>query len=337
MSHLTAAERGKIEILSHQKHSLKTIADHIGVNKSTISRELARGQNEHGIYKAELASKTYYQNRLSSKQTPILDQPQNIVFRNQIVELLKSGWDPSNIAGRLKTQASKLRVCSETIYAWIYNSSWAIENKIYQYLRYGRKKRQTHGISRKKHRSKIPNRVSIHDRPKKAKNKKIFGHWEGDSVIYNNKHAINTLNERASSWVCFTKLTRKTADATASAVIDKLADKTVHSLTFDNGTEFCAHEKISKATGIQIFFADTYCSWQRGANENLNRQLRRFLPKKSDIDHITQQEIDEIANTINNKPRKRLNWLTPNEVHNWLTQNPGKKLNLNKVAFETRI
>lgn len=337
MKHLTVAERGKIEILSQQKHSMIAIAGTIGVHKSTISRELARGQNEHGIYNSELATRVYYQNRLSSKQTPILDQPQNIAFRDQVVELLKNGWDPSNIAGRLKAQASKLRVCAETIYTWIYGSAWAIKHEIYKYLRYGRKKRQTHGISRKKHRSKIPNRVSIHKRPKTAKNKKIFGHYEGDSVIYNNKYAINTLNERASSWVCFTKLEHKTAAATAAAVINKLKNKIVHTLTFDNGTEFCAHEKITKELKFPIFFADPYCSWQRGANENLNRQLRAFLPKKTSIEHITQEELDQIADTINNKPRKRLNWHTPNEVHNWLNQNPGKKLNLNKVAFETRI
>lgn len=337
MKHLTAAERGKIEILSHQEHSLKTITDHIGVNKSTISRELARGKNNTGVYDAGYSQSCYEHKKKSCYQIPILDQPENAVFRDQIVKLLKSGWDPSNIAGRLKAEHKLLRVCAETIYTWIYQSVRAIKHKIYQYLRYGRKKRQSHGISRKKHRSKIPNRVSIHKRPKNVKNKKIFGHWEGDSVIYNDKHAINTLNERCSSFVCFTKLERKTAIATAIAVLGKLKDHKVLTLTFDNGSEFTDHELITRKLNFPIYFADPYCSWQRGANENLNRQLRAFLPKKSDINHVTQQEIDDIADTINNKPRKRLNWHTPNEVHNWLTQNPGKKLNLKAVTFETRI
>ena len=337
MSHLTAAERGKIEILSQQKHSMLSIAVIIGVHKSTISRELARGKNDTGVYNADYSQTRYEQNKKSCYQIPILDQRENRRFRDQVVELLKSGWDPSNIAGRLKAEHKSLRVCAETIYVWIYQSVWAIKHKMYQYLRYGRKKRQPHGISRKKHCSKIPNRVSIHDRPKTANNKKIFGHWEGDSVIYNNKHAVNTLNERCSSFVCFTKLERKTAIATAIAVLGKLKNQKVLTLTFDNGTEFCDHELITRKLDIPIYFADPYCSWQRGANENLNRQLRAFLPKKTSINHITQEQLDAIADTINNKPRKRLNWHTPTEVHNWLTNNPGKKLNLTKVAFETRI
>ena len=110
-----------------------------------------------------------------------------------------------------------------------------------------------------------------------------------------------------------------------------------HTITFDNGTEFTLHGKITDALGIAVYFADPYSSWQRGANENLNRQLRAYLPKRSDIRDLTQEDLDDIAWELNNKPRRKLQWHTPQEVYNWLVQNPGKQLDLTQVAFGSRI
>lgn len=120
--------------------------------------------------------------------------------------------------------------------------------------------------------------------------------------------------------VAFTKLNQKTTLLTARAVIIKLKPYIAHSITFDNGTEFTKHELITKAIGINVYFTDPYSSWQRGANENINRQLRAYLPKRSDIRNLTQKELDNIANELNNKPRKRLQWHTPLEVYNWLVK-----------------
>ena len=109
------------------------------------------------------------------------------------------------------------------------------------------------------------------------------------------------------------------------------------SLTFDNGSEFSKHESITAALGIPVYFADPYSSWQRGANENSNRQLRAYLPKRSDIRGLTQKELDNIAWALNNKPRKRLLWHTPGEVYDFLVANPEKARHLEKVAFGSGI
>ena len=336
MKHLTAADRGKIEILLQEKYTNKQIAKKLGRDPSTIGREIKKGLDGSRIYRAWVAQVAYETNRKRSKQIPKLDHPANYQLRGWIVACLQKGWDPSMIAGRLAGEGHDLVVCAETIYEWIYNSAWAVAEKLYQYLRQGKKRRTKHK-GRSAQRSKIPNRVSIHERPAIVDQKSRVGDWEGDSVVYTHKHAINTVNERASSLVAFTKLPQKTALLTAEAVITKLSDCIAHTITFDNGSEFTQHGLITEALGVPVYFADPYSSWQRGANENSNRQLRAYLPKRSDIRELTQEELDNIAWEMNNKPRRRLQWRTPQEVYDWLVANPDKELNLTQVAFGSRI
>jgi IS30 family transposase len=333
MHHLTVAERETIEFLALDQYKPKEIALEIGCSVSTIYRELKRGRDPKGAYRSTLGVDLYTNNRAKILR---LDMASNQGLRDSIVELLKTGWDPSQIAGRLRRENHALRVCSETIYCWIYKSLWATQNQISKFLRYGRKKRRAHH-ERKAHCLSIPNRVSIDQRPLVVGQKTRFGDWETDSVIYRDKKVINTLNERLSSFVIFKKLENKTSLNTALAIISSLKGRLVHSITSDNGTEFSDHELITRALKTPVYFADPYSSWQRGANENINRQLRGFLPKKSNINNLTQEQLDQIAWEINNKPRKRLNWLTPKEVYDWLTQNPTKTPNLTKIAFQTRI
>lgn len=187
------------------------------------------------------------------------------------------------------------------------------------------------------HRSHIPNRVSIHERPEIIDKRNRFGDWEGDSVVYCYRRAINTLNERITNYAKFTKLSARTATLTTKAVVHQLQDTPCHSITFDNGSEFTKHEDITKDLGCTIYFADPYSSWQRGANENINRQLRAYLPKRSSIEDLTQDELDDIASELNNKPRKHLKWHTPRECYDWCCQHPGEPLQLELVAFGSRI
>lgn len=336
MKHLTAADRGKIEILLQEKYTNKQIARKLGRDPSTIGREIKKGMDGWGNYQARVAQAAYDINRSRCKQLPKLDHPANFRLRSRIVDCLQKGWDPSMIAGRLAGEGFTLVVCAETIYVWIYTNAWAIAEKLYQYLRQG-KKRRTKQTGRKSHRSHIPNRVSIHDRPAVVSERVRVGDWEGDSVVYTYKHAINTVNERLSSLVAFTKLTRKTAPLTAEAVITKLRGQIAHTITFDNGSEFTLHGLITEALGTKVYFADPYSSWQRGASENSNRQLRAYLPKRSDIRDLTQEDLDDIAWELNNKPRRRLGWHTPQEVYDWLVLHPGRPLDLTQVAFGYRI
>jgi len=335
MKHLTAADRGRIEVLLQEQYTNKQIARKLGRDASAIGREIAKGLDGSGIYHAWIAQVAYETNRKRCKQIPKLDHPANWKLRSWVVACLQKGWDPSMISGRMKAEGF-MTVCAETIYEWIYNSAYAVAEKLYQYLRQGKKRRTKH-TGRSSHKSKIPNRVSIHERPTIVKEKSRLGDWEGDSVIYTHKQAVNTLNERISSLVAFTKLTQKTALLTANAVIAKLEGYIAHTITFDNGSEFTAHGLMSEALGIAVYFADPYSSWQRGANENSNRQLRAYLPKRSDIRDLTQKELDNIAWELNNKPRRRLGWHTPQEVYDWLVKNPGEQLDLGQVAFGSRI
>ncbi len=243
---------------------------------------------------------------------------------------MELGWSPEQIAGRLKRIKSSLYVCKETIYQFLYLDEWAKDEKLYQYLRYGRKKRKKQ-TGRGVHRSKIPNRVSIHDRPVIVAERKEYGHCEGDSVIYKNKMAVNTMNELMTGKVAFKKLERKTAVATVVAVVGSAKELRTKTITFDNGTEFTDHEKITGETGISVFFADPYCSNQRGANENVNMLLRGYLPKQTDITDLTQEELDDIAEELNNRPRKRLGYLTPNEYYQHLFKGDSK------VALDFRM
>ena len=336
MKHLTAAQRGKIEVWLQEKYTNKQIAEKLGRDPSTISREVKKGLDGWGNYQSWVAQAAYDNNRRRCVQIPKLDHPANYRLRSRIVEGLQKGWDPSMIAGRLAGEGYTLIVCSETIYGWIYSSVWAIAEKLYQYLRQGKKRRTKHQ-GRSTYKSKIPNRVSIHDRPAVVAERSRLGDWEGDSVLYTYKHAINTVNERMSSLVAFTKLTQKTAFLTAEAIITKLRDHIAHTITFDNGTEFTRHELITEALGTKVYFADPYSSWQRGANENSNRQLRAYLPKRSDIRDLTQEDLNDIAWELNNKPRRRLSWHTPQEVYDWLVDHPDKPLDLAQVAFGSRI
>lgn len=311
--HLTAAVRGAMDALLREKYTQKEVAGKLGVSESTISRELKKRGTPSGYY-ADIAQSHYERARTNSKQ-----RRKCLYSKRQkyIAKKLALGWSPEQIAGRLKERKSSLYVCKETIYQFLYSDTWAKQEKLYQYLRYGRKKRKKQ-TGRGVHRSKIPNRVSIHDRPAIVTKRTEYGHCESDSVIYPNKMAINTINELATGKVRFTKLEKKTAQNTKEAMVRGTKALGVKSYTVDNGTEFMEHEGITQTTGISVFFADAYCSNQRGANENVNMLLRGYLPKRADITNLTQEELDDIARELNNRPRKRLGYKTPNEYYKYL-------------------
>lgn len=309
---LTAADRGAIEILLHEQYSVREIGEKLGRSPSTISREINKRSTPTG-YHAQAAQGHYQKQRQRCKPPKKLDHSKR---QKYVVAKLQLGWSPEQISGRMKlVEPDWLYVCPETIYQWLYEDPWAYQDeKLYQYLRYGRKKRKKH-IGRRTHRSKIPNRVSINLRPKVVDKRKEVGHWEGDSVIYPHKMAINTINELTTGLVAFTKLDRKTAKLTAVAMINQLCRYPAKTLTLDNGSEFARHEEVSQEIGISVYFADPYASWQRGSNENSNMLLRGYLPKKHNIRDLTQDELDDIAEELNNRPRKRLGYYTPNEKY----------------------
>jgi transposase, IS30 family len=312
---LTAADRGAIEVLLQEQYSVREIGNKLGRHPSTISREIKKRSTPTG-YHATVAQINYQSKRRKSRQKKKLNHSLRQAY---VVDKLQQGWSPEQISGRMKlVENDWLYVCPETIYQWLYTNEWAFnEEKLYQYLRYGRIKRRKQK-GRSVNRSKIPNRVGIENRPRVVGKRKELGHWEGDSVIYPHKMAINTINELTTGLVAFTKLDRKTAKLTAVAMINQLKRYPAKTVTLDNGSEFTNHEEITQATGVQIYFADPYSSWQRGANENANMLLRGYLPKRHNINNLTQDELDEIAEELNSRPRKRLGYYTPTEKYHQL-------------------
>jgi transposase, IS30 family len=314
---LTASQRGAIEALIRQGLNRSRIAEKVGVHRSTMSREINERSSPEG-YRAGFAQEHYERERAKCKQEKKMNQPKRQAY---VTSKLQEGWSPEQIAGRIRLEGrTDLYVCKETIYVWLFSDEWAYEwEKFYQYLRLGRKKRKQQW-GRGRHRSKIPNRVSIHERPPIVAERIEFGHFEGDSVIYPHKYAINTLNELLTGLVIFTKLRQKTAALTAQALSQRLDFWQAKTVTLDNGSEFTQHEQVTAQTGVKVYFADPYSSWQRGANENVNMLLRGYLPKRQKIGRLTQSDLDDIAYDLNHRPRKRHGFRSPFEVYHLLSQ-----------------
>lgn len=298
-------------MLLQENYTQEEIAKKLGFHESSVSREINNRGTPMGYF-ADIAQSHYERMRSKCKRKKRLNDSKR---QKYVSEKLELGWSPEQIAGRLKLNHDPRYVCKETIYQFLYTDPWAkYEEHLYQYLRYGRKKRKKQ-TGRGVHRSKIPNRVSIHDRPEIIAKRIEYGHCESDSVIYPYKMAINTINELKTGIVKFTKLERKTAGSTKEAMIKRAFELNIKSFTVDNGTEHMEHDEMTKWTGIPVYFADPYSSWQRGANENANMLLRGYLPKRRDISELTQEELDDITDELNNRPRKRLGYRTPNEVY----------------------
>lgn len=305
---LTAKERDLIAVWRGGKIGVREIARRLGRSPSTISDELER--NRYGeSYVAIHAQAVTKKRKLEARRRQPL---KNSDVYSYVLAKLEKGWSPETIAGRLKKHNGRTIICHETIYQFVYDSDYGKSQKLYQYLKRG-KKHRTKYYGRRSQKETIPNRIFIDERPETVLTRRDIGHWEGDSIIYRNKQAINSLVERKSRFTVLTKLERKTALLTQQAVsrIVSLPHKT---LTVDNGTENTSHEDITRSLGIRVYFCHPYHSWEKGTNENTNGLVRRYLPRGTSIEDVTQDDIDDIAWELNNRPRKVLNFSTPQEI-----------------------
>ena len=314
--HFTPIDRGKIEGLRKAGESIRGVARRLGRAASSISRELKRGRvGAHG-YCAQEAQKRYEQNRKACVRTQVLDYPP---LRNYVCDKLTDDWSPEQIAQRLKRDFPHdgwMRVSPETLYRRIYTDpKW--NNAFGHYLRQGRKKRQKRGGVYKR-RGPIANRVSIEQRPQEVDDLTTYGHWEGDTLIGKNQQgAVVTLTERKADWLRAIPVTSRNADEVAQAVTDALHDvpaPLLKSITFDNGSEFARHEKIAQQLAVDIYFAHPYSANDRARNENMNGLLRQYLPKKTSFKDLTRQSVNRYVQALNDRPRKKQQFRTPNEV-----------------------
>lgn len=287
------------------------IARLLGFCRSVITREINRNcsSGSYQLYNAHLAhQRAEERSKYKGRKSLIVGD-----IKEKIDLYLSDKWSPEQIAGRTKLEG-KMLASHETIYCYIYADKKA-GGQLFTHLRQRHKARQKRSNGNKK-RGIIKDRISIHDRPEIIEQRTRLGDWEGDTVVgKNHKSAIATLVDRTSKETKIIQLLTKTAQTTARNIVKKMNNSTtpVLTITFDNGKEFADHKMISKKLGVVIYFADPYSAYQRGTNENTNGLIRQYLPKGTDFNLVTKNELQKIENSLNNRPRKSLDYLTPNE------------------------
>lgn len=314
---LSQVERQLISVWRNQKISHKEIGRRLNRPTSTINREIRRnrwGKQGYEPLHAHTQAKKRLMVRSHGKHP--LKNPQVYAY---VLKRLGWGWSPEQIAGRMKLKHPHdltWHICHETIYQFIYHPD-NVAKKWWEYLRRKQVRRRL-GIRRKAHRVRIPERISIHQRPQVVAERKQFGHWEGDSIVgKGHLSGLHTSYERVASFLKIAKMKRINADCSVTAqkiIYGVLPRHARRSLTLDNGSENSKHLEVRPL--IPSYFADPYSSWQRGGNENANLWIRYYFPKGTDFTRISDQEIHMVEWELNHRPRKRLNYHTPQEVFN---------------------
>jgi IS30 family transposase len=317
---LTLKVRVIIQTLLREKKSKSYIAIRLGRTRSTIGREVNKWvQKKEDNYDAELAhwcAKDDYLNKRNLDKISTYSLLKFFVYRG-----LLSNWTPEQISGRLKELYPNdpiMSISHEAIYRHIYTRPQARLNKKLIKLLVRKKTRRRAPKKRRGGGSKIINQVSIDNRPKHIELRSEVGHWEGDLVIgKNHKSAIGTIVERKTRFTLIVKLESKKANEVAyqfSEILNKLNPIYKKSMTYDNGIEMARHEIITKNTGMKIYFAHPYSSWERGTNENTNGLIRRYLPKGTNFNEIDLKQLQIIQEKLNNRPRKIIGYKTPKEM-----------------------
>jgi IS30 family transposase len=304
---LTREQRYQIYALKRAGQNQTQIAQVVGCHKSTISRELRRNVGLKG-YRPYQADELAYDRQCAAYRARIAWETWQEVER-----LLRQDWSPEQIAGRLKLEKQPT-VSHECIYLYIYAEKRR-GGTLHQHLRSQKKQRKRYsgGIRR----GQIPNRTSIDKRPKIVASKSRFGDWEVDTIVgARHKGGILSAVERKSKLTRLRKLATKAAAEMKDNAIQLLAPLAakVHTITVDNGKEFCDHELIAAGLQARVYFAHPYASWERGLNENTNGLVRQYFPKKYVFARISDQDLQLVEDLLNNRPRKTLGYWTPNEV-----------------------
>jgi len=267
---------------------------------STISRELSRNRGGRG-YRPKQAHRLACERHASNAR-----QIDEATWRFAKARL-REDWSPDQISNHAD-------ISHETVYQRVYADKRA-GGSLWKHLRCQKQRRKRYG--KRDLRGTIPNRLSIEQRPAVVEKRSRIGDWEADTVIgKNHKQAIVRLVERKSGYTLIRKVERRTADVVSRTMTKLLKpyQSRVHTITSDNGKEFAGHEKVARALRVDFYFAHPYASWERGTNENTNGLIRQYFPKGMDFTSITQQEISHVMKRLNNRPRKRLGYLTPAQV-----------------------
>jgi IS30 family transposase len=306
---VTYEDRCQIYALSKGGTSQESIACVLGVSQSTVSRELRRNRGQRGYRFKQAEAKAQARQAIRRKPRKLTAS----VRRKVEAKLRQMRWSPEQISGWLRDQGIKLS--HERIYQMIWQDKRDGGN-LWRSLR-RRGKRYNKRAGKNAGRGLIPNRIDISDRPAIVARKARLGDWEGDTVASaGHKGGLLTLVERKSLLTKISKLRRSTARATQRATVRRLKPigNFVHTITFDNGKEFAAHQGIAHALTAKIFFATPYHAWERGLNENTNGLIRDFFPKGTDFSTISNAEVAKVERLLNARPRKSLGFRSPQEV-----------------------
>lgn len=312
---LTTKERDLIALWKSAGVGVNEMARRLARAKSTVSEEIKRNSfksKDESYYVSIHAQAVTEKRKLEARKRSPLKDAATYSF---VLDKLRGGWSPEQIVGKLKKETGKTIICTETIYQFIYAKKNQ-DLKLWEYLPWKRQKRKKKQ-GRQVHRSHIPHRVSIHERPEKVNQRSEFGHWEGDTVEgKGHQDGIHTEVERLSRLLAARKVPAITSEEALKAqkeIFQPLPKVARQSTTLDNGRENHLHYQL-REINMGTYFADPYSSWQRGTNEHHNGLLRRYLPKGTYFANLAQEELEDIVWEINNRPRKCLNFNTPQEV-----------------------
>ncbi len=316
-------ERQMLEYWLRTKMSLRDISKIMRRAHTIISREIRRNGSSRQKYRADTAQ-VLTEKRRHQKHRGKLDKHPEL--KEFVINQLKKDWSPEEIAGRLKQIPNLEKISHESIYKYIYNRSDKWE-RLFLLLPQRRPRRRQWG-GRKHHKSRIPERKSIKFRPDIVNERERYGDWESDNLEFKRtvtKGAISVQCERKSGLVRIHKVEgKKNPSDTLNALTktrESIPDDLFKTITFDNGFENYRHREI----GIDTYFCKPFASWQKGSVENVNKLLRRYLPRDIKLDGLTDRDIYEIQEKLNDRPRKRLQYKTPNEVINDYLQSGASK------------
>jgi IS30 family transposase len=304
---LTQTERYQIYALRKANKNPTEISRVLGRHKSTIYRELKRNLGKRG-YRAVQAHQFAVERHMSRDRRRISLEDWQL-----IESLIRRDWSPEQISLWLK-KYKKIRISHEWIYQYIFKDK-SKAGDLHTHLRSRKKRKKRYGSQNR--RGMILNRVSIEKRPAVVDQRSRIGDWEIDTIIgAHHQGVLLSLVERKSRLCLIARLANKSAqevERTTINLLDSIKEK-VHTVTSDNGKEFAKHESIAKNLDAQFFFAHPYASWERGLNENTNGLIRQYFPKKTQFNHISDQQVQSVMEKLNNRPRKCLGMKTPNQV-----------------------
>jgi len=312
---LSEFERIRISDLLRTKTTIREIGRQLARSPATISREVNRNSDTDGVYHPHQAHKKAVERR-ARPHARKLDNDDDL--RRFVAERLAKRWSPEQISHSLRAaypDRDDMYACSETIYQAIYRPENPLRRCSPRPLRTGRLFRRNQRHSRRTNRFVEP-MTMIDQRPEDADDRETPGHWEGDLIIGRlNQSAIGTLVERTTRFTILVHLDgHRTAEHLRDALIVAFLRLPRHlrrSLTWDQGIEMARHGEFSRAIDMPVYFCEAAGPWQRGTNENTIGLLRDYFPKSTDLFEHSAERLNEVANELNDRPRRTLGWDTP--------------------------